>query len=139
MLHQSSEQGIYQRAGNVNGKTNWISSSGHALWYSPDFLDWMIATVDYLGTGTSGISSIGNQGISSCPYDVANDDWEYWNNNVWIIPDANDINVECLSGNDRFASLSLFEGRNILLDILHKIVVIIRLLLLFEGEFLLRK
>ena len=139
MLHQSSEQGIYQRAGNVNGKTNWISSSGHALWYSPDFLDWMIATVDYLGTGTSGISSIGNQGISNCPYNVSNDDWAYWDGNVWIIPDANDINVECLSGNDRFASLSLFEGRNILLDKLHKIVVIIRLLLLFEGEFLLRK
>ena len=106
LLHRSSEQGIYQRAGIVNGKTSWISSSGHALWYFPGSLDWMIATVDYLGTGTSGISSIGNQGISSCPYNVSNDDWAYWDGNVWIIPDANDINVECLAGNDRFVSLS---------------------------------
>ena len=139
LLRQSDKQGIYQRAGKVNGKTSWISSSNTALWYIATSVDWIIGSVDDLGTYTGGITPTGNQGISSCPYDVANDDWEYWNNNVWIIPDANDINVECLSGNDRFASLSLFEGRNILLDILHKIVVIIRLLLLFEGEFLLRK
>ena len=106
LLHKSSEQGIYQRAGIVNGKTSWISSSGHALWYYPGSLDWMIATVDYLGTDTSGIISIGNQGISSCPYNVSNDDWAYTDSNVWIIADANDINVECLAGNDRFASLS---------------------------------
>ena len=106
LLHQSHRQGIYQRAGKVNGKTSWISSSGSALWYYPGSSDWMIGSVDNLGTGTRGISSIGNQGISSCPYNVANDVWEYGDNNGMIIPDGNDINVECLSGNDRFASLS---------------------------------
>ena len=101
MLHQSSEQGIYQRAGKVNGKTSWISSSGHALWYYPGSSDWMIASVDYLGTGTRGISSTGNQGISSCPYNVPNDAWMY-SNDGWIIADANDVSIECLKGNHRF-------------------------------------
>ena len=106
LLHQSSEQGIYQRAGKVNGKTSWISSSGRALWYYPGSSDWMIGSVDNLGTDSRGISSIGNQGISSCPYNVANDVWEYWDNNALIIADANDISVECLAGNDRFSSLT---------------------------------
>ena len=100
-LHQSSKQGIYQRAGKVNGKTSWISSSGHALWYYPGSSDWMIANVDYLGTGTRGISSTGNQGISSCPYNVADDVWEYWDDG-WIIADANDVSIECLAGNDNY-------------------------------------
>ena len=100
LLHQSSKQGIYQRAGKVNGKTSWISSSGHALWYNPASEDWMIGPVDYLGTSTGGISSTGNQGKSSCPYSVPNDDdaWEYANNG-WIIADANEVSIECLTGN----------------------------------------
>ena len=95
-LHQSSEQGIYQRAGKVNGKTSWISSSGHALWYNPGSSDWMIASVDYLGTSSGSISSTGDQGISSCPYNVPNDAWEYVIDGKWIITDANDVSLECL-------------------------------------------
>ena len=102
LLHQSSEQGIYQRAEIVNGKRSWISSSGHALWYNPVSDDWMIATVDYLGTDTGGISSNGNQGISSCPYNVPNDAWEYVIDGSWIIADANDVSIECLTGNHSF-------------------------------------
>ena len=98
-LHQSSEQGIYQRAGKVNGKTSWISSSNTALWYNAAADDWMIGPVDYLGTTTGGILSTGDQGRSSCPYNVPNDAWEYWNNG-WIIADANDVSIECLTGND---------------------------------------
>ena len=101
LLHQSPIQGIYQRAGKVNGKTSWISSSGHALWYYPGYSDWMISSLDYLGTGTRGISSTGNQGISSCPYNVADDVWEYWDDG-WIIADANDVSIECLAGNDNY-------------------------------------
>ena len=101
LLQQSSRQGIYQRAGNVNGKTSWISSTGQALWYHPAYSDWMIGSLNYLGTGTRAISSIGNQGISSCPYNVANDVWEYWNDD-WIIADANDVSIQCLAGNDNY-------------------------------------
>ena len=104
LLHQSSEQGIYQRAGKVNGKTSWISSSSHALWYNPASDDWMIATVDYLGTDTGGISSTGAQGRSSCPYNVPNDAWMYGNSDSgsWIIAGANDVSIECLTGNHSF-------------------------------------
>ena len=101
-LHQSSEQGIYQRAGKVNGKTSWISSSNTALWYNAGSDDWMIGSVDNLGSGTGGISSTGNQGRSSCPYNVQNDAWEYSNYNGWNIADANDVSIECLTGNHSF-------------------------------------
>ena len=104
LLHQSSEQGIYQRAGKVNGKTSWISSSSHALWYNPASDNWMIATVDYLGTDTGGISSTGEQGRSSCPYSVPNDAWQYADDWIldWIIAGANDVSIECLTGNHSF-------------------------------------
>ena len=100
-LHQSYRQGIYQREGKVNGKTSWISSSGHALWYNPASDDWMIGSVDDLGSYTGGITSTGAQGISSCPYNVPNDAWLY-SNNGWIIADANDVSIECLTGNHSF-------------------------------------
>ena len=101
LLHQSSRQGIYQRAGKVNGKKSWISLSNTALWYNVASDDWMIGDVDDLGTTLGGISSTGSQGISSCPYNVPNDAWKYWNNG-WIIADANDVSIECLTGNHSF-------------------------------------
>ena len=102
-LAQSSRQGIYQRAGKVNGKTSWISSSNsHALWYNPTSEDWMIGKLDNLGANSGYILSNGNQGISSCPYNVTKDAWKYWND-AWIIADTNDISIECLTGNDIFS------------------------------------
>ena len=101
LLHQSSKQGIYQRAGKVNGKTSWISSSNSALWYNAGSYDWMIGSVDNLGSSTGNIASTGDQGISSCPYNVTKDAWKYWND-AWIIADTNDISIECLTGNDIF-------------------------------------
>ena len=99
LLHQSSMQGIYQRAGKVNAKTSWISTSNnYALWYDAPADDWLIGSVDNLGTSTGVIASTGNQGISSCPYNVPNDAWMY-SNDGWIIADANDVSIECLIGN----------------------------------------
>ena len=104
LLHQSSRQGIYQRAGKVNGKTSWISSSNTALWYNSASDDWMIGSVDNLGTNTGGISSTGAQGRSSCPYNVPNDAWQYANYDIgsWIVAGANDVSIECLTGNLSF-------------------------------------
>jgi hypothetical protein len=104
LLHQSSKQGIYQRAGKVNGKTSWISFSSHALWYNAAANDWMIGSVDDLGTDFGFISSTGSQGRSSCPYNVPNDAWKYWitDINVWTDADANDVSLECLTGNHSF-------------------------------------
>ena len=72
-----------------------------ALWYDTVSVDWLIGPVGYLGTDLGGISSIGDQGISTCPYNVPNDAWKYWNDG-WIIADANDVSIECLTGNDKF-------------------------------------
>ena len=101
LLYHSSKQGIYQRAGKVNGKTSWISSSNTALWYNTASADWVIGSVDNLGANFGFIGSTGDQGRSSCPYNVPNDAWEYWNNG-WVIADANDVSIECLTGNHSF-------------------------------------
>ena len=99
---QSSKQGIYQRAEKVNGKTSWIlSSNNNALWYSAASEEWFIGSLDDLGTSTGSIASNGNQGLLSCPYSVPNDAWEY-SNDGWIIADATDVSIECLTGNDIF-------------------------------------
>ena len=108
LLHQSHLQGIYQRAGKVNGKTSWISSSNNnAIWYDTDPLgtvsdDWLIGISDQLGGNYGGIASIGNQGISSCPYNVTKDAWKYSKNGIFIIADANDVSIKCSTGNDNF-------------------------------------
>ena len=102
-LAQSSKQGIYQRAEKVNGKTSWISSSNNnALWYNAAPEDWIIGSLDDLGANLGYISSNGNQGISSCPYNVPTDAWMYAANGAFIIADATDVSIECLTGNDIF-------------------------------------
>ena len=102
-LLQSSRRGIYQRAGKVNGKTSWISSSNNnALWYTWVGKDWLIGNVNELGSIYGGIASNGDQGGSSCPYNVPKDAWKYAANGAFIIADATDVSIECLTGNDIF-------------------------------------
>ena len=104
LLYHSYLQGIYQRAGKVNARTSWNSSRNYtdvmAIWYNPS--DWMIGPVDYLGTDVAGISTRGpgTPGTSSCPYYVPNDAWKYVIDGSWINTDANDVSIECLTGND---------------------------------------
>ena len=96
----------------MNGKTSWISSSNNnAIWYDADPLgtvsdDWIIGKSGQLGGNLWGIASIGNQGISSCPYNVPKDAWKVskigWNTGQWIIADANDVSLKCSTGNDNF-------------------------------------
>ena len=101
LLYQLVMQGTYQRAGKVNGKTSWISSSNTALWYNAGGNYWMIGLVDNLGTSVGGIASTLSQGGLSCPHNVPNDEWLYFNydSGSWIIADANDVSIECLTGN----------------------------------------
>ena len=113
-MHQSSKQGIYQRAGKVNGKTSWISSNNNtALWYNAASDDWLIGTFGDLGTTTGGISSDGDQGRSSCPYNVPQDAWLY-SNNGWTIADADDVSIECLAGNHNIALIPTISNNYII-------------------------
>ena len=117
LIHQSPRQGIYQRAGKVNGKTSWILSvSGAldhvgALWYNPGPDHWMIGSVDNVGTVLGGVASSG--GGSSCPYNVPNNAWQYVDNiGGWINAGVNDVSIECLTGNHSFWQLrSLFQHK----------------------------
>ena len=84
----------------MNGKTSWISSSNSALWYNVGSYDWMIGYVDNLGSTLGNIASTGDQGISSCPYNVPNDAWMYDGGGSYYIADANDVSIECLTGNE---------------------------------------
>ena len=112
LLHQSSKQGIYQRAGKVNGKTSWISSNNNnALWYNAAANDWMIGPLGYLGTIYGGISSTGEQGRSSCPYNVPQDAWYYLANGTWTIADADDVRIECLTGNHNTDLISAISNK----------------------------
>ena len=101
---QSSRQGIYQRAEKVNGKRSWISSNNiNAIWYADAYGsisdDWIIGFRSGLGGNSGKIASTGNQGMSSCPYNVSMDAWKYAiPYNGWIIADANDVTTECLAG-----------------------------------------
>ena len=78
-----------------------------AIWYDADESgsisdDWIIGPLDGIGGNSGGIASTGNQGMSSCPYTVSMDAWKYAiPYNGWIIADANDVNIECLTGNDK--------------------------------------
>ena len=103
-LAQSSRQGIYQKAEKVNGKTSWISSNNiNAIWYDTDAYgsisdDWIIGSLGELGGNSGGLASTGNQGMSSCPYNISMDAWKYAiPNNGWTIADANDVSIECLT------------------------------------------
>ena len=105
---QSSREGIYQRAGKVNGKTSWISSI-NALWFKRR---WLIGPVHRHGDDYGGIGSTAYLGRSSCPYDVPNDEWEKWDGFKWIIADANDVSIECTA----FGNLSLLRPLTLFSD-----------------------
>ena len=106
-------QGIYQRAGKVNGKTSWISSNNNtALWYNAASDDWMIGSLGDLGTSYGGISSTAHQGRSSCPpYKLPQDAWQYGGNDGWIIAYADDVSIECLAGNNNIDLISVISNK----------------------------
>ena len=129
LAQQSSKQGIYQRAEKVNGKTSWISPNNiNAIWFDTDkfgtiYDDWIIGSLGKLGGNFGGIASTGNQGMSSCPYNVSMDAWKYLSNShQWIIADANDVSIECLTkGESDLQILLHFLQKDILtLDVLEK-------------------
>ena len=62
----------------------------------------MIGDLEDLGSYIGGISSTGSPGRSSCPYNIPNDAWQYVVDGIWIIADANDVSIECLTGNHSF-------------------------------------
>ena len=93
-------QGIYQKAGKINGQSSWISSDKyHTLWFVATD-EWLIGSTVNVANGLQegNIMSFGQQGKTSCPYDVSNDVWGYTIDGTWLLADADDISIECLKG-----------------------------------------
>ena len=96
----SIRQGIYQKAGKINGQSSWISSDNyHTLWFVATD-EWLIGSTENVANGLQegNIMSFGQQGKTSCPYDVSNDVWGYTIDGTWLLADADDISIECLKG-----------------------------------------
>ena len=105
-------QGVYQKLGYVNGRTSW-NSSGIAIWFSPTYEGWFFGGIDYLGqnmamvivTGTGNYSMAAlivlGTGNNSCPYNISDDQWLYYNSGTssWQYVNDGDVSVQCLSGN----------------------------------------
>ena len=92
---QSGMQGLYQASDCYNGRKSWTSSLNF-IWYVPEYQEWHFGPLDGIGLG---IISIGHQGDLNCPYNVTNDNWQYWDGRFWILPeDVNDISIRCFQG-----------------------------------------
>ena len=92
---QNGRQGLYQSSSCINGRKSWISSSS-VIWYFPQYQEWYIGPLDGIGFR---IASIGHQGGFNCPYNVTNDNWQYWDGRAWILPeDVKDISTTCFQG-----------------------------------------
>ena len=92
---QSGMQGLYQASDCYNGRKSWTSSL-NSIWYVPEYQEWYFGPLDGIGLG---IISIGHQGDLNCPYNVTNDNWQYWDGRFWILPeDVNDISIRCFQG-----------------------------------------
>ena len=92
-------QGVYQKLGYVNGRTSW-NSSGIAIWFSPTYEGWFFGGIDYLGQNMAMVIVTGT-GNYSCPYNISDDQWLYYNSGTssWQYVNDGDVSLQCLSGN----------------------------------------
>ena len=91
---QGDKQGIYEFNAIVNGRHCWRSSD-QAIWYYPDFMEWAIGPLDYIGTNLRGIASAPNEDTEL--FNVPNNKWSYWDSQ-WKQIENGDITISCLTG-----------------------------------------
>ena len=92
-------QGIYQKLEVVNGRPSWNSSVGVAVWFSTTYEGWFFGYMDYLGQDMANVISV-NSGNHSCPYNIPDDQWLYYDSgsSAWAYVNVGDVSIECLSG-----------------------------------------
>ena len=93
LAKQSSKQGTYQLSEKINGTPSWKSAT-QAIWYYPDFNDWMIGPLSSIGTDFRGITSSGD-GEYDCPQQVPKDKWKYYDGTEWQVVSSNDVSFQC--------------------------------------------
>ena len=92
-------QGTYQKLGYVNGRTSWNSSTGGAVWFSQNYEGWFFGPMNILGQDAASLLAFGD-GSDSCFYNISNDQWQYYNDDVgdWTYVNDGDVSIQCLSG-----------------------------------------
>ena len=88
-----SKAGTYTLQGEINDRMYWVKTDGkNAIWYYPEYKDWLIGSIDYLGNNRGGILSKSNL-ETEFPYDEVNT-WKYVDaDSNWI--DTDDIKITC--------------------------------------------
>ena len=100
-------EGTYQRLGYVNGRTSWNSSTGSAVWYSQNYQGWLFGHMYSLGQDALNAFLKTSAGNDSCPYNISDDKWLYydWGSWSWEYVNVGDVSIECLSG--KFVNISV--------------------------------
>ena len=93
LAYQWDKQGTYQLSEAINGKPSWISGA-QAIWYNPEFKDWMIGALPGNGTNFRGITCADNV-EHECPQQVRKDHWEYYNGSDVPKSYSNDVSIQC--------------------------------------------
>ena len=96
-------QGTYQMLGYVNGRTSWNSSTGYAVWYNQNHQGWFLGYMGDLGQNKVSLKTFW-PGNNSCPYNISNDQWQYFHSGangwgIWTYVNVGDVSIQCLSGN----------------------------------------
>ena len=110
-LVQRALKGTYEISEIVNEKPSWASST-HAIWYIPDFNQWAIGNLDWIGNKSR--SAFTNLEEYQLP-DYYSNAWKYWNGNSFVPTNPNDIKVKCadnegiIEGNSHYLSALEFD------------------------------
>ena len=99
VISNKDGQGTYQKLGYVNGRTSWNSSTGDAVWYSQTYEGWFFGSMDWIGQDVAFLLTYWT-GNDSCPYNISDDKWLYydWGSWSWEYVNVGDVSIECLSG-----------------------------------------
>ena len=95
---------MYEKSRTVNGKPSWKSDI-NAIWFSTKTNDWIIGSLENIGTSRGGISSDDNV-VHFCPQQVPKDEWTYFKNG-WQEAGEGDVTFEC---QDKGRNISHMRG-----------------------------
>ena len=89
--HQGSRAGDYHESAIVNGHPSWINAY-NSIWYCDGCSDWVVGPISGRGSDFAGIIADG-QG-TTCPYNIASSNWQYWNSG-WVTFSSSVMSVTC--------------------------------------------
>ena len=93
-LHSALETRFIADISPINGFKSWTSINGqHAIWHTTN--SWCIGNMKDLG---SVICSLHSTLDSSCPSNIANNNWNFWTGSEFNRVRSNEVNLNCLEG-----------------------------------------